>query len=113
MALLNVRSAHRAVAGAGPGAEGNVTKLVLSENGHEAAAILVALNAPETTFLDGPGGDGRLPGAHAPGDVDRRRHLGDQAEPDRRAHPRPAPGSIDQLTDPAGPSAVRFELSLT
>jgi alkylation response protein AidB-like acyl-CoA dehydrogenase len=56
MALLNVRSAHRAVAGAGPGAEGNVTKLVLSENGHEAAAILVALNAPETTFLDGPGG---------------------------------------------------------
>src|SRR6202034_1459464 len=34
MEVLNLRSAHRAVAGADPGAEGNVTKLVLSENGH-------------------------------------------------------------------------------
>jgi alkylation response protein AidB-like acyl-CoA dehydrogenase len=50
---LNLRSAHRAVAGGGPGPEGNVTKLVLSENGHEAAAILAALHGPESTFLDG------------------------------------------------------------
>src|SRR6185312_7330916 len=51
--MLNLRSAHRAVAGGGPGPEGNVTKLVLSENGHEAAAILAAVHGPETTFLDG------------------------------------------------------------
>ena len=45
--MLNLRSAHRAVAGGGPGPEGNVTKLVLSENGHEAAAMLAALTGPE------------------------------------------------------------------
>jgi alkylation response protein AidB-like acyl-CoA dehydrogenase len=53
--VLNLRSAHRALAGAGPGPEGNVTKLVLSENGHEAAAILAALAGPETAYLDGLG----------------------------------------------------------
>ncbi len=55
MAVLNLRSAHRAVAGGGPGPEGNVTKLVLSENGHEAAAISSALTGPEVALLDGPG----------------------------------------------------------
>jgi 3-oxochol-4-en-24-oyl-CoA dehydrogenase len=53
--VLNLRSAHRAVAGAGPGPEGNVTKLVTSENGHEAAAILSALAGPDGAFLDGAG----------------------------------------------------------
>ncbi len=55
MGVLNLRSAHRAVTGGGPGPEGNVTKLLLSENGHEAAAILAALAGPDTAFLDGPG----------------------------------------------------------
>ncbi|MGH9116090.1 MAG: acyl-CoA dehydrogenase family protein, partial [Acidimicrobiales bacterium] len=50
---LNLRSAHRAVAGGGPGPEGNVAKLVLAENGHEAAAILAALAGPDAVFLDG------------------------------------------------------------
>ncbi len=54
MDALNLRSAHRAVAGAGPGPEGNITKLVLSENGHEMAAMLAALNGPDTAFMDGP-----------------------------------------------------------
>jgi alkylation response protein AidB-like acyl-CoA dehydrogenase len=53
--MLNLRSAHRAVAGGGPGPEGNVTKLVLSENGHEAAAILAALAGPDAAYLDGAG----------------------------------------------------------
>jgi alkylation response protein AidB-like acyl-CoA dehydrogenase len=53
--LLNLRNAHRAVAGGGPGPEGAVTKLVLSEDGHEAAAVLAALSGPDTAFLDGPG----------------------------------------------------------
>ena len=55
MTMLNLRSAHRAVAGGGPGPEGNVTKLLLSEIGHEAAAIMAALAGPDLAFLDGPG----------------------------------------------------------
>jgi hypothetical protein len=56
MGQLNLRSAHRAVAGGGPGPEGNITKLVLSETGHEAAAIMAALAGPDLAFLDGKGG---------------------------------------------------------
>ena len=55
MGLLNLRSASRAVTGAGPGPEGAMTKLVLSEIGHEAAAILTELNGEDSLFLDGPG----------------------------------------------------------
>ena len=56
MGLLNLRSANRAVAGGEPGPEGAMTKLVLSEIGHEAAAILTELNGPDALFMDGPGG---------------------------------------------------------
>ncbi len=55
MILLNLRAANRAVAGAGPGPEGAVTKLVLSELGHEAAALLTQLNGPDNLFTDGIG----------------------------------------------------------
>jgi alkylation response protein AidB-like acyl-CoA dehydrogenase len=55
MALLNMRTAHRAVMGGGPGPEGNVTKLVLSEIGHEAAAILAAVSDADTLYTDGAG----------------------------------------------------------
>jgi alkylation response protein AidB-like acyl-CoA dehydrogenase len=54
MSALNLRAAYRAVAGGGPGPEGNITKLLLSENGHEAAAILAELAGPDLAFLDGP-----------------------------------------------------------
>jgi alkylation response protein AidB-like acyl-CoA dehydrogenase len=56
MGLLNLRSAHRAVAGAEPGPEGAITKLVLSELGHEAAAVLTELNGSDAAFMDGAGG---------------------------------------------------------
>ncbi len=56
MGLLNLRSAHRAVAGGEPGPEGAMTKLILSELGHEAAAVLTELNGPEAAYMDGPGG---------------------------------------------------------
>ena len=56
MGLLNLRSANRAVAGGEPGPEGAMTKLVLSEIGHEAAAIMTELNGEDSLFLDGPGG---------------------------------------------------------
>lgn len=55
MGLLNLRAANRAVAGAGPGPEGAMTKLVLSELGHEAAALLVQLGGPDAAFIDGEG----------------------------------------------------------
>ena len=55
MGLLNLRSANRAVTGAGPGPEGAITKLVMSELGHESAAIMSALSAEESAFMDGPG----------------------------------------------------------
>jgi 3-oxochol-4-en-24-oyl-CoA dehydrogenase len=55
MRMLNLRGAHRAVAGGGPGPEGNIAKLLLSELGHEAAAILAELAGPDGAFLDGPG----------------------------------------------------------
>ena len=53
MGLLNLRAANRAVSGAGPGPEGAMTKLVLSEIGHEAAAILTELNGPDSVFMEG------------------------------------------------------------
>ena len=51
--LLNLRSANRAVAGGGPGPEGAMAKLVLSENMHEAAALYAALLGPDAAFMDG------------------------------------------------------------
>jgi 3-oxochol-4-en-24-oyl-CoA dehydrogenase len=55
MVVLNRRTAHRAVVGGGPGPEGAVTKLVLTELGHEAAAIRRAVGGPATAFADGDG----------------------------------------------------------
>ena len=60
MGLLNLRSAHRAVAGGEPGPEGAMTKLILSELGHDAAAILTELNGPEAIYMDGAGGMSNL-----------------------------------------------------
>ena len=55
---LNVRSAQRAVAGGEPGPEGAVTKLLLSENAQEAAAIHFELGGRESAYLDGAGAFG-------------------------------------------------------
>jgi alkylation response protein AidB-like acyl-CoA dehydrogenase len=54
MRLLNLRAANRAVAGGEPGPEGALTKLVLSELGHEAAAMLTELHGPDAAFMEGP-----------------------------------------------------------
>jgi alkylation response protein AidB-like acyl-CoA dehydrogenase len=60
LGALNIRSVHRAVGGDGPGPEGAITKLVLSEQGHEAAAALAELAGPESAFLDGEGAMGGM-----------------------------------------------------
>ena len=56
--LLNMRSAHRAVAGGGPGPEGAMTKLVLSEIRQEAGEILATLSGPDGAYLEGLGAPG-------------------------------------------------------
>ena len=53
--LLNLRRAARSIAGAGPGPEGNVTKLLLADHLNERAAISAALIGPEVALTDGPG----------------------------------------------------------
>ena len=53
--LLNLRRAARSVEGAGPGPEGNVTKLKLAEHMVEGGAISAALLGPEVALLDGAG----------------------------------------------------------
>jgi alkylation response protein AidB-like acyl-CoA dehydrogenase len=53
--VLNLRRAQRAVSGSGPGPEGNVTKLVLAEHGHDRARLQADLVGASTAFLDGEG----------------------------------------------------------
>jgi alkylation response protein AidB-like acyl-CoA dehydrogenase len=53
--VLNLRRAQRAVVGAGPGPEGNVTKLVLSEHSQARAALQADLVGPEVAFVVGDG----------------------------------------------------------
>jgi alkylation response protein AidB-like acyl-CoA dehydrogenase len=53
--MMNLRRAARAVAGAEPGPEGNVTKLVTAEQGHALASIALRLQGPAVAYLDGEG----------------------------------------------------------
>ena len=55
MSVMNLRGAHRAVAGGAPGPEGNISKLVISEVAHEAAAIAGELAGADGVYLDGAG----------------------------------------------------------
>ncbi len=54
--LLNLRRAARSVEGAGPGPEGNITKLKLADHMGDGAAIAAALLGPEIALTDGPAG---------------------------------------------------------
>ena len=53
--LLNLRRAARSIAGAGPGPEGNITKLKLAEHFGEQGAIAAALVGPELALEGGEG----------------------------------------------------------
>jgi alkylation response protein AidB-like acyl-CoA dehydrogenase len=53
--LLNLRRTARSIEKAGPGPEGNVTKLKLAEHMGEGAAISTALLGPEIALADGAG----------------------------------------------------------
>ncbi len=51
--LLNLRSAVRSIEGAGPGPEGNITKLKLAEHMGEYAAISCLLHGQDAALVDG------------------------------------------------------------
>jgi alkylation response protein AidB-like acyl-CoA dehydrogenase len=53
--LLNLRRAARSIEGAGPGPEGNITKLKLAEHFGEQGAIAAALVGPELALEGGEG----------------------------------------------------------
>jgi alkylation response protein AidB-like acyl-CoA dehydrogenase len=55
LALLNLRRVSRAVEGGGPSPEGAITKLVMAELFHEAAAVLAAAVGPDIVYRDGDG----------------------------------------------------------
>ncbi|WP_436778241.1 acyl-CoA dehydrogenase family protein [Yinghuangia sp. YIM S09857] len=54
LGLLNVRSAERALSGAEPGPEGNISKLVLAEHLLHQSAFAAALLGPDAACTDGP-----------------------------------------------------------
>jgi len=58
--LMNLRRVARSVSGAEAGPEGNVTKLLLAESGHERAAVTAALLGPDTAFAEGAAGIGAM-----------------------------------------------------
>ncbi|KAA0103479.1 acyl-CoA dehydrogenase [Mycolicibacterium sp. P1-5] len=62
--LLNLRRVVRALEGAGPGPEGNITKLILAEQFQEQGTIAAALVGPDAA-LDG--GEGEMAGRMALG----------------------------------------------
>ena len=53
--LLNLRRAARSISGAGPGPEGNITKLKLADHFGEQGAIAAALVGPELALEGGEG----------------------------------------------------------
>ena len=55
ISLLGLRSAQRSVEGTEPGPEGAITKLALSEAGHDAAAILAELAGEDVVLTEGDG----------------------------------------------------------
>jgi alkylation response protein AidB-like acyl-CoA dehydrogenase len=55
LGLMNLRRAERAVSGAEPGPEGNITKLVLAEYGHALASFVLRMAGPAAMFLQGDG----------------------------------------------------------
>ena len=54
-AIDMARFASTSVAAIAPGPEGNIAKLLLSEIGHETAAIMAELAGPDAAFLKGDG----------------------------------------------------------
>ena len=98
MRLLNLRRAVRSIEGAGPGPEGNITKLKLAEHMGEYAAISCALLGADIALMDGPAAIADPDGHGCTRHGDRGWHLRGDAQSDRRADPGHAARSADQVT---------------
>ena len=87
--LLNLRRASRAIAGAEPGPEGNVTKLLVAEAGQRITELGMELAGSAAVVGQAP----KLLRSYLgqPGDDHRGRHVGDHPQHHRRTHSRPAP----------------------
>ena len=83
MGLLNLRSTHRAVAGSGPGPEGAMTKLDPVRARPRGGRRAHRAERPRRCVHGRTGRHEQPARAHASRHVDRGRHLGDQAQPDR------------------------------
>ena len=100
--LLNLRRAVRSIAGAEPGPEGNVTKLLLAEHVAGRATLLAELLGPDVALGTGMPGTAGAHGVGRSGPVDCRRDLGNHEKPNRRTHPRTAARPTQQMTRGAG-----------
>ena len=98
MASLNLRSVTRAVAGADAGAEGNVTKLLSGEHAQRVADLAMRLAGPAAAAGAEPQREPQLPVQPLP--HDRRRHLRDRPQRDRRAAPAHAPRPTAEVAAP-------------
>ncbi len=98
--LLNLRRASRAIAGAEPGPEGNVTKLLVAESGQHLTELGIALAGSAAVVGANKKLIRSLYGQQ--GDDDRGRNVGDHPKHHRRAHPRPsARPAAEVATSPA------------
>ncbi len=105
MRLLNLRSAERAVAGAEPGPEGNVAKLLSAEHAQRVAALGLRIIGPAGALDDdGPDAGVVRTEVFARCLVDRGRDVGDRPQPDRRAAPRPPARPAAPVATGASPS---------
>jgi alkylation response protein AidB-like acyl-CoA dehydrogenase len=87
--LLNLRRVSRAIAGAEPGPEGNVTKLLLGELSQHLTELGMDLaRGSRRHRTDSTAGNHLL---RQPRDDDRGRHVGDHSQHDRRTDSRPPP----------------------
>jgi len=94
--LLNLRRATRAISGAEPGPEGNVTKLLVAESGQRLTELAFELAGTAAVVEQAPALTPQLSGQ--PRDDHCGRHLGDHPQHDRRTHSRITPGSAASLT---------------
>ena len=72
------------------------------EHAQRAADLALAARRPGGGVRRRRRPGGRSRGDLHPGPLDRRRHVGDHPQPDRRAHPRAPPRPADQLVGVAG-----------
>ncbi len=93
--MLNLRRVSRAIAGAEPGPEGNVTKLLVAEHSQRLTELGMALAGAAGGHRRQRRADARLSGQ--PRHDDRRRHLGDHPQHHRRADPGAAARSAAQV----------------